>query len=73
LSPVCRRGPAGAIVVRAGHGRTACRGHHPHHDHQGRTGGRLVATIAANERYRSPSGRLRPHRWSRQAPITEAA
>src|SRR5664280_548598 len=29
-----RRGPA-AIVVRSVHGRTACRGHHKHHDHHG--------------------------------------
>jgi hypothetical protein len=27
------RGPAVAIVVRSAHGRTACRGHQPHHDH----------------------------------------
>jgi hypothetical protein len=32
--------------------RTACRGHQPHHDHPGRTGGRLIPTIAANERNR---------------------
>jgi len=61
-SRVCRRdrgrGSAVAIVVRSVHGRTACRGHQPHHDHHGgtggRTGGRLIATIAANERNSSP-------------------
>jgi len=56
-------GPAGAglfvtIVVRSVLGRTACRGHQPHHDNHGgtggRTGGRLIATIAANERKSSP-------------------
>src|SRR5665648_612762 len=30
-----RRGPAVAIVVRAVHGRTACRGHQSHNDHYG--------------------------------------
>jgi len=34
-----RRGPAVAIVVRSVHGRTACRGHQPHHDHHGAPAG----------------------------------
>src|SRR5450756_2250747 len=34
-----RRGPAVAIVVRSVLGRTACRGHQPHHDHHGGTAG----------------------------------
>src|SRR5664280_3020176 len=66
----CRRGPAGAglpsragptvaIVVRSVLGRTACRGRQLHHDHHGGcggcAGGRLIATIAANERYRGPA------------------
>jgi len=35
-SRACRRGPAVAIVVRSVLGRTACRGHQPHHYHRGR-------------------------------------
>src|SRR5664280_1407688 len=58
-SRACRRGLAVAIVVRSLLGRTACRGRQLHHDHHGGTGGgtggRLIATIAANERYRGPA------------------
>jgi HPt (histidine-containing phosphotransfer) domain-containing protein len=47
------------MVVRSVLGRTACRGRQLHHDHHGGTGGgtggRLIATIAANERYRGPA------------------
>jgi hypothetical protein len=56
------RWPAVAIVVRSVLRRTACRGHQPHYDHHGGTGGGTAAadsSVVAHVRNRGPARRLR--------------
>ena len=60
-----RRGPAVAIVVRAVHGRTACRGHQAHHDHHRGCAVTIVVRSVhgrtAGRGHQSPSSRGESH------------